>query len=113
MTAAPGFWVADPGGGDRSLVPAAERDELVRQGWAAVGEPADDDMVTIWLEGVAEPGRVPAAALRELWGPRGWVAGPPPGGAHPAAPKPAVESPAPKSSKSSASSGEVKEKSGA
>lgn len=106
---APGFWLVDPASGDHALVAGeAERDELVGREWTVVDQPADDAMVTIWREGITEPGRVPAWALRELWGPRGWVPGPPSGGTHPVAPKPVVEPAALKPSKS-ASGGEVKE----
>lgn len=85
MTARQQYWVADPGGGDHALVSgAAERDDLLRQGWTETDEPTGDVMVTIWHENVAEPGRVPASALRDLWSHRGWAAGPPPGSTHPA-----------------------------
>lgn len=85
MTARQEYWVVDPAAGDYAKVAgAAERDELVRQGWTEAEEPTGDAMVTIWREGVAEPGRQPASALRDLWSHRGWVAGPPPGSPHPA-----------------------------
>lgn len=85
MTARQEYWLVDPANGDHALVTGADqRDELVRQGWADGDEPADDTMVTIWREGIGEPGRVPASALRDLWSHRGWVAGPPPGSTNPA-----------------------------
>jgi hypothetical protein len=85
VTARQDYWVADPATGDHALVTgAAERDELVRQGWTEAEDPTGDAMVTIWHENAAEPGRVPASALHALWSHRGWVAGPPPGSTHPA-----------------------------
>lgn len=76
---------------------------LVTGDWAASGEPGDSDWVYIWHEGSAVPGRYPLASLRELWEPRGYVAGPPPDGTSPFAPKPAAEPAAkPKSSKAAA-----------
>jgi hypothetical protein len=79
------YWVADPATGDHATVTGADaRDELVRDGWAEAAEPAGDDMVTIWHPDAAEPGRVPASALANLWRHRGWSAGPPPGSTHPA-----------------------------
>lgn len=92
---------------DPSELTLAQRDG----GWAPAADPPDDAWVFIWLAGVEQPGRVPVSALRELWGPRGWAAGPPPGGTHPAAPKPAAVTAAPKSSKSAAAA-EVKENTG-
>lgn len=107
------YWVVDPASGDHSKVAGAtDRDDLLRQGWTTTDEPADDAMVTIWREGLAEPGRVPFATLRALWSHKGFVAGPPPGSAHPAAQKPVAEPATTKPSKS-ASGGEVKETSGA
>jgi hypothetical protein len=71
---------------------ASERDAYLRSGdWVTAGEPGDGDWVHIWHEGSAVPGRYPMSALRELWGPRGYVAGPPPDGTSPFAPKPAAE----------------------
>lgn len=70
----------------------AERNALLRTGdWVPAEEPGDSDWVYIWHEGSGIPGRYPLSALRELWEPRGYVAGPPPGGASPFAPKPAAE----------------------
>jgi len=85
VTARQEYWVVDPAAGDYAKVSGTDqRDELLRQGWQESDEPADDAMVLIWHEGIAEPGRVPAGTLRDLWGHRGWVAGPPRGFAHPA-----------------------------
>jgi len=82
----------------------AERDALLRTGdWAPAEEPGGSDWVYIWHEGSTVPGRYPVTSLRELWGPRGYVAGPPPGGASPFAPKPAAAPAAePKPSKAAA-----------
>lgn len=91
-----------------ALVTDAERDQWRRKGWAEVTEPPADAWVYQWHEGIAEPGRVPLAAQREFWSRRGWVAGPPPGGVHPAEPQPPAKPAEPKSSKPAAG-GSVKE----
>ena len=70
----------------------AERDALLLTGdWMTAGEPGDSDWVFIWHEGSTVPGRYPLSSLRELWEPRGYVAGPPAGCTSPFAPKPAAE----------------------
>lgn len=103
-------WISD--GGTNAAVDPAEVDAWRALGWAPADPPtSNDDWVHMWRDGIAEPARVPMYALRNLWGPRGWVAGPPPGGPHPFAPKPVAE-PAPPKSRRSASSGEVKEETG-
>lgn len=81
-----------------------ERDAFLRSGdWADAGEPGDSDWVFIWHEGSEAPGRYPMSSLRELWAPRGYVAGPPPGGTSPFAPEPAaVPAAKPKPSKTAA-----------
>lgn len=104
-------WITD-GTTHALLADPAELEEWRTRGWTAAEAPPSDGWVHMWREGIAEPGRVPMSALRNLWGPRGWIPGPPPGGLHPAAPKPAAEPAATKSSKS-ASGGEAKEKPGA
>ena len=86
----------------------AELDRWRRAGWAVVDEPPAGAWVYHWHEGIAEPGRVPLAAQREFWSRRGWVAGPPPGGWHPAEPQPSAEPAETKPSKSAA--GGAKEK---
>ena len=86
---------------------ADERDRLIPLGWAAVDEPTDG-WVHIWHEGIAEPGRVPVTALETLWGPLGWVAGPPPGGVHPFASEPPADSPAGSKTSKPAAGGDAK-----
>jgi hypothetical protein len=88
------YWIADETDNYGLVTGADERDRWVREGWRATEEPAASDWVYIWHADAAEPGRYPLSALRDLWGPRGWVAGPPPGGAHPATPEPLAEQPA-------------------
>lgn len=92
-----------------ALVTAAELTGWRRLGWAEVAEPPADAWLYQWHEGIAQPGRVPLAAFRDLWSKRGWVAGPPPEGLHPAEPQPSA---APAESKSSkpAAGGSAKEK---
>jgi hypothetical protein len=43
---------------------------------------------------IEQPGLVPVSALETLWGPLGWVAGPPPGGVHPVTSAPRADQPA-------------------
>jgi hypothetical protein len=84
------YWLTD-GAVDFAVVSGAdERDRLIPFGWVATEEPAEG-WVYIWRAGVAEPGRVPVTAVETLWGPLGWVAGPPPGGVHPVAPQPSAD----------------------
>lgn len=79
-------------------------------GWEPSGPPPADGWVWIWREGVADPARWPLENFTNLWGPRGWMTGPPPGGEHPCAPKPAAVPTAPKPTKPAAG---VKEETGA
>lgn len=98
-------WIVGGEAGTHALVAdASERDAYLASGdWVSADEPGDSGWVYIWHEGSAVPGRYPMSSLRELWEPRGYVAGPPPGGTSPFAPKPAAEPAAkPKSSKSAA-----------
>lgn len=93
MTEANKHWLTD-GQDTFALVSGDdERDRLVPLGWSVSDEPTDG-WVHIWHEGIEQPGRVPAAALPELWGPLGWVAGPPPGGTHPVVSEPPAAAPA-------------------
>jgi hypothetical protein len=82
------YWIVGGEADTHALITgAAERDDYLHTGdWTAADEPADNDWVYIWHEGAEVPGRYPASSLRDLWGPRGYVAGPPPGGIHPLAP---------------------------
>jgi hypothetical protein len=83
------YWLTDGAGEFAVASGADERDRLLPLGWSVADEP-DDGWVYIWREGIAEPGRVPVKAVETLWGPNGWVVGPPPGSAHPSS----LESPA-------------------
>jgi len=82
------YWIFGGGQGTYALVTgAAERDRWLADGdWALTQEPADG-WVHIWHADNTTPGRVPVSALRDLWGLRGWVAGPPPDGVHPIVPE--------------------------
>lgn len=110
MTEAKKYWLTD-GEDTYALVSGAEeRDRLIPLGWTVADEPADG-WVHIWREGIEQPGRVPVATLPELWGPLGWVAGPPPGGTHPVAPEPPADPPAEtKTEPKPAAGGNAKEK---
>ncbi len=72
------------------LADQAEVDVWTDTGWTPTEAPGATDWVHMWHAGVTQPGLVPVLSLRNLWGPRGWVAGPPPGGANPTNPKPAA-----------------------
>lgn len=93
MTEPKKYWLTDGQDTFALVADADERDRLVPLGWTTADEPADG-WVHIWREGIEQPGRVPLATLRELWGPLGWIAGPPPGGTHPVAPEPLAAPPA-------------------
>lgn len=97
---------------DYAVVAPADAAGWESQGWTASDPPPPDGWVHIWHDGIEGSGRVPALTVSGTWAHLGWVAGPPPGGPHPFAPKPAAGPAATKSSKS-APSGEVKEKPGA
>lgn len=83
------YWIVGGEHGTHALVTgAAERAAYLSSGdWSASDEPGDSDWVYIWHTDITVPGRVTVAALRDLWGPRSWVAGPPPDGVHPIAPE--------------------------
>lgn len=102
MTAAKQYWVVDEDGNHALLTGAAERDRFLSEGWTAVDEPANDAFVYIWHEGFSTPGRAPMSALRALWGPREWRAGPPPGSPNPIEPTGVEATPAPNTTKSAA-----------
>jgi hypothetical protein len=82
-------WITDDD--THALVADTDAPAWRKQGWADAAEPPPDGWVFMWREGIAQPGRAPASALRDLWGPQGWVVGPPPGGVHPLTPKPAAD----------------------
>jgi hypothetical protein len=93
MAAAPKYWLSN-GEQHHALVTSdAERDRLLAVGWQLTGEPTDG-WVQIWREGIEQPGLVPVSALDSLWGPLGWVPGPPPGGTHPVTSAPRADQPA-------------------
>jgi hypothetical protein len=99
MTDPKKYWLTDGEDGYAVVAGAEERDRWVPLGWTETDEPTDG-WVPIWRDGIEQPGRVPLSAVRELWGPMGWVVGPPPGGVHPATPEPpaaAAAEPKPKS----------------
>jgi hypothetical protein len=83
MADAPKHWLHDGEQHHALVIGDAERDRLIVAGWQQAGEPTDG-WVHIWREGIEQPGLVPVSTLGGLWGPLGWVAGPPPGGVHPA-----------------------------
>lgn len=93
---------------DYALIDPADAGGWAEQGWSPCDPPPRDGWVHIWHDGIDGSGRVPAHTIPATWGPLEWVAGPPPGGVHPFAPKPAAE-PAPTKPSKSASSGDVKE----
>ena len=92
MTAAQQFWMTDGTDTHALVTSVAERDRWAAQFWREVEEPTVGS-VFIWRSGIEQPGRVSVEAFRVLWAPRGWGAGPPPGGIHPAA-EPEPEQPA-------------------
>lgn len=102
------YWMTD-GADEHAVVSGAdERDRLIPFGWTVTDEPTEG-WVYIWREGIAEPGRVPVAAVETLWGPLGWSAGPPPGGVHPFASQPSAEPAESKPSKPAAGGDAKKE----
>lgn len=101
------YWLTDGTGDFAVVVGDQERDRLLPLGWAVTDEPGAG-WVFIWRDGIAEPGRVPVPALESLWGPLGWVAGPPPGGNHPAVSVPAAEPAAESKPSKPAASGDAK-----
>jgi hypothetical protein len=102
------YWVHD---GDTYAVVtgATERDRYVGLGWTAVDEPSEG-WVHIWREGIELPGRVPIGTLETLWGPGGWVTGPPPDGTSPFTEPPAEPPAESKTEPKSAAGGNPKEK---
>jgi hypothetical protein len=87
------FWLHDGEQHCALVTGEAERDRLLAAGWQRGSEPAGG-WVHIWREGIEQPGLVPVSALETLWGPLGWVAGPPPGGVHPVTSAPRADQPA-------------------
>jgi hypothetical protein len=87
------FWLHNEERQYALVTSEAARDRLLVDGWKQGDEPADG-WVHIWREGIEQPGLVPVSALETLWGPIGWVAGPPPGGVHPATEAPHADKPA-------------------
>jgi hypothetical protein len=104
MTGVKTYWLTDGQDTFALVAGADERDRMVPLGWTATDEPTEG-WVHIWREGIEQPGRVPVATLRDLWGPLGWVAGPPPGGTHPATPEPPAEPPEAEAEKAQESAG--------
>lgn len=109
MTEVKKYWLADAEDNFALVAGADERDRLVPLGWTVTDEPTDG-WVHIWREGIEQPGRVPVSALRELWGPLGWVAGPPPGGVHPSTPEAPAAAAESKTEPKPAAGGNAKEK---
>lgn len=110
MTELKQYWLADGQDNFALVAGTDERDRWVPLGWSETEEPTEG-WVHMWREGIEQPGRVPVATLRELWGPLGWVAGPPPGGVHPSTPEPPAAVPAEsKTEPKSAAGGNAKEK---
>lgn len=77
------YWISDSEGTHALVTGAEERDRYKVLGWVDAKEPTEG-WLHIWRDGIEQPGLVPTSALDTLWGPLGWVAGPPPGGVHPA-----------------------------
>lgn len=116
MTDKQTYWLADQTGKKALVTGAAERDRWVPLGWAEADEPTGTEFVYARMEGVEQPAEFPASAFKEIWEPRGWVAGPPPepvspfNGDQPApvtAPEPEKSA---KSTTSTAAGGSTKEK---
>jgi hypothetical protein len=78
MTEKQTYWLVDATGDHALITGADERDRWVPLGWTPADEPIGDAFVWAWLDGITVPARFPAAALAEVFGPKGWVAGPPP-----------------------------------
>lgn len=106
MTDPKKYWLTDGEGTFALATGADERDRWLPLGWAETDEPTDG-WIYIWREGIEQPGRYPLSSLRELWGPQGWVAGPPPGGVHPATSEPPA-APAAESNQKPAAGGNAK-----
>jgi hypothetical protein len=82
MTDKKSYWIHD-GGDTYALVTGAEqRDRYVGAGWVETEEPTAG-FVTVWRDGIAQPGRTSVVALREVYQPAGWLAGPPADGVNP------------------------------
>lgn len=108
MADTPKFWLHDGEQHYALVASEADRDRLLAVGWERASEPTDG-WVHIWRDGIEQPGLVPVSALAALWGPQGWVAGPPPGGVHPVVSESPAE-PAAESKPKPAAGGNAKEK---
>lgn len=113
MTDPKTYWLTDGQDHYALVTGAEERDRWIPLGWTLVdAEPVDAGRVWAWHDGVELPAAFPANIFRDLWEPRGWQAGPPPGSPHPFAALPApVETP--KSSTTAVGGDPKKEKTGA
>lgn len=119
MTDKQTYWLVDETGKKALVEGAVERDRFKPLGWADTTEPAGDEFVYHWLDGVTVPALFPAGSL-EVWQAKGWKPGPPPEPVSPfngdqavavapqSAPSPAEQAEAP--SKSKAAAGDAKEK---
>jgi hypothetical protein len=114
MTDKQTYWLSGPDGKKALVTGSAERDRLAPLGWSDTSEATGDEFLYGWRYGIEQPGVFPAAAFRDIWEPRGWVTGPPPGspspfGADPA-PTPVAPVPTAKPTKSTAAGGSTEEK---
>jgi hypothetical protein len=112
MTDKQTYWIND-GADNYALVTGADqRDRYVGAGWTVTDEPTDG-FVSVWRDGIAKPGRTSVDALREIYQPAGWLAGPPADGVNPftavADETSAAAESKPKPSKSAASGAEKQE----
>lgn len=72
------YWVRDAAGDYALLTGTDQRDRWLPHGWTEVDEPTGQEFVWARHEGIQEPARFPANALREVWADRGWKAAEPP-----------------------------------
>lgn len=72
------YWLVDAAGRKCLVTGAVERDRWLPLGWSDADEPVGDEFVWVHHAEVAEPGRLPVSAWREVWQAKGWQAGPPP-----------------------------------
>jgi hypothetical protein len=82
MTDKKTYWIHDGGDTYALVTGAEERDRYVGAGWAETDEPTSG-FVSVWRDGIEKPGRTPIDALREVYEPAGWLAGPPEDGLNP------------------------------
>lgn len=82
MTDKKTYWIHDGGDTYALVTGIEERDRYVGAGWTETDEPTSG-FVMAWRDGIAKPGRPSVEALREVYQPAGWLAGPPEDGAHP------------------------------